>query len=256
VKNARDAAPELGIFQAFNNNQQAFVFTISLSNAVGHSVTVNYATADGTATTADGDYQAASGSVTFAAGETSQTVTILVVGDNDQEGDQDFAVQLSNAQGANVSDATGTGTILEDDTKGKGGNGGGGNCNPNSPKCNNAADEIEMQDPIWWFEGPDAESGHFHDHNQGQLPHEDEALFALVSSNSRAVDRLLEEVDETSEALLVDRAVTDLEIYAVPLSVELPSESRIDTSETKLDETGLYEELVDTLLGELVDGLV
>ena len=51
-------------------------FTVSLSAVSGQTVTVGYATANGTATTADGDYVAASGTLTFAPGVTTQPVSV------------------------------------------------------------------------------------------------------------------------------------------------------------------------------------
>jgi hypothetical protein len=59
---------------------------------------VNYATADGTATVADGDYEAKSGTLTFAAGQQSQTVTVLVHGDVKVENNETFLVNLSDAR--------------------------------------------------------------------------------------------------------------------------------------------------------------
>src|SRR5258705_1756633 len=57
------------------------VFTVTLSAISGQTVTVNYATSDGSATISDNDYIAASGILTFAPGETKKTITIAVVGD-------------------------------------------------------------------------------------------------------------------------------------------------------------------------------
>src|SRR5207249_2024128 len=58
-----------------------FVFTVSLSAAYDQAVAVNFATADGTATTADHDYQAQSGTLTFAPGQTTKSITVVVYGD-------------------------------------------------------------------------------------------------------------------------------------------------------------------------------
>src|SRR5205823_9760029 len=55
------------------NSTTQFVFTVTLSNAYDQAVTVNFATIDGTATVGDHDYQAKSGMLTFAPGETSKT---------------------------------------------------------------------------------------------------------------------------------------------------------------------------------------
>jgi hypothetical protein len=99
-----------------NAGTTAFNFTVSLSAAQPASVTVDFATADGTATVADNDYAAASGTVTFAPGDTSQTVTVQVNGDTTFEPNETFFVNLSNATGnASIADNQGLGTIVNDD---------------------------------------------------------------------------------------------------------------------------------------------
>ena len=90
-----------------NAGTTAFTFTVSLSAPTGVVTTVNWATADGSATTADGDYNAASGTVTFPSGDTSETVTVLVNGDNKFEPNENFFVNLSNAMGADIADGQG-----------------------------------------------------------------------------------------------------------------------------------------------------
>jgi hypothetical protein len=95
-----------------------YTFTVSLSAALGEAVTVNYATADGTAMVADGDYLATSGTLTFAPGETTKTITVEVIG-NASGGSsiysgyaETFSVNLSGASGnALVIDGQGVGTI-------------------------------------------------------------------------------------------------------------------------------------------------
>ncbi len=89
-------------------------FTVTMSQISGRTVTVNYATANGSATS-PADYLAASGMLSFAAGETTKTITVTVNGDILDEGDDTFAVNLSNAVGALVTDAQGIGTITDDD---------------------------------------------------------------------------------------------------------------------------------------------
>jgi hypothetical protein len=76
---------------------------------------VAFASADGTATAASGDYIAASGTVTFNPGETNKTVTVLVNGDASFESDETFFVNLLNSTNAIIADAQGTGTITNDD---------------------------------------------------------------------------------------------------------------------------------------------
>ena len=98
----------------------AFTFTATLDSAVDTGISVDAATADGTATVADNDYLANSGTLNFVgnAGET-QTFTVTVNGDDTVEPDQDFFVNLSNllASGRNVAiaDNQGSGTITNDD---------------------------------------------------------------------------------------------------------------------------------------------
>jgi large repetitive protein len=98
-----------------NSGTTAATFTVSLSAASGRSVSVNYTTADGTATTASNDYAASSGTLTFAAGETSKTLTVPIVGDALDEADETFSVVLSSPVNATIGDATGAGTITDDD---------------------------------------------------------------------------------------------------------------------------------------------
>jgi hypothetical protein len=90
-------------------------FTVTLSRAATSPVTVLWSTADGTATTANADYRAASGTVTFAAGQTTQTVSVLVNGDTRTENNETFYVRLRQPSGATLSDAEGLGTIRNDD---------------------------------------------------------------------------------------------------------------------------------------------
>ncbi|WP_416673345.1 Calx-beta domain-containing protein [Egbenema bharatensis] len=90
-------------------------FTVSLSNPSYQSITVNYATQDGTATVADGDYLSQTGQLTFAPGETSQTIAITINSDTKREADETFNLVLSNPTNATLETATGIGTILNDD---------------------------------------------------------------------------------------------------------------------------------------------
>ena len=92
------------------------VFTVSLSAPTTVPVTVNYATANGTAT-AGSDYQSQSGTLTFAPGEISKTVTVAVNGDRLGEGDERFTVGLTSASNATISDGLGEGTILDDEPR-------------------------------------------------------------------------------------------------------------------------------------------
>jgi hypothetical protein len=98
-----------------NGNTTLFVFTVTLSATYDVPVTVSFATANGTATTADNDYVATSGTLTFAPGETTKTVTIVIKGDKKKEANETFSVDLSGAVNALLSRDRGIGTILNDD---------------------------------------------------------------------------------------------------------------------------------------------
>jgi hypothetical protein len=91
-------------------------FTVSLSIAYMQPVTVHFATADATAT-AGSDYTAVSGDLTFAAGQTSQTVTVAVLGDRLGESTETFAVNLSAPVNATIGDGQGIGAILDDEPR-------------------------------------------------------------------------------------------------------------------------------------------
>jgi uncharacterized repeat protein (TIGR01451 family) len=91
-------------------------FVVTLSQASASPVTVDFASASGTAT-APGDYATTSGTVTFVPGDLAETITIGVAGDTTYEADETFGVALSNATGgATIEDGSATGTIQNDDT--------------------------------------------------------------------------------------------------------------------------------------------
>ena len=88
--------------------------TVSLSAASEKTVTVQYATADGTATAAN-DYISATGTLSFAPGDTSKTVPVTIVQDTLDELNETFTIALSNPSNATISDATGVMTITDDE---------------------------------------------------------------------------------------------------------------------------------------------
>ena len=87
-------------------------FVVTLNPASEESVTVDYATANGTASSGS-DYTAASGSITFAAGETSRTITVAIIDDSTEEDDETLTLTISNPSGAEISDGEATGTITD-----------------------------------------------------------------------------------------------------------------------------------------------
>ena len=92
---------------------RAAVFTVSLSKSSTGYVTVNFATVKGTAVGAD--FTATSGTLTFSPGSTSATVKVPITADTAAEGNETFTVKLSNSNGPTISDATGLGTIIDND---------------------------------------------------------------------------------------------------------------------------------------------
>ncbi|MCM3871930.1 MAG: DUF4214 domain-containing protein [Pyrinomonadaceae bacterium] len=97
-----------------NAGAKTFTFTVMLSGASTQTVSVTYATADGTAT-APIDYSATGNTLTYTAGQTSKTVNVFVNGDPGGEPDETFFVNLTNPTNAPIADGQGLGTILNDD---------------------------------------------------------------------------------------------------------------------------------------------
>jgi hypothetical protein len=113
-----DAPPRLSVNNATvaeaDSGTLTATFTVALSPAASQTVTVNYATGDGTAK-APGDYTARTGTLTFLAGQTTKTFSVLVRGDLSDEANETFVVNLSDPAGATLSDAQGLCTITDDD---------------------------------------------------------------------------------------------------------------------------------------------
>ena len=99
-----------------NSGTRVATFTVTLSAAYDRTVTVPYATADGTAI-AGGDYQAQSGTLSFAPGQTSMTITVLINGDRLGEQDETFVVNLGGATNATIADGQGVATIMDDEPR-------------------------------------------------------------------------------------------------------------------------------------------
>ena len=89
-------------------------FTVSMSVPSSREVTVNYATADATATVGV-DYEARSGKLTFSPGQTAKTVTVPIKQDALDEEDETFTITLSGVSNATIEDNEATGTIRDDD---------------------------------------------------------------------------------------------------------------------------------------------
>lgn len=89
-------------------------FPVQLSEASGKEITVNYSTADGTATAGE-DYVAANGVLTIPAGQTGGIVSVTVNGDTDEEDSETLTTTLAAPTNATLGDATATGIIVNDD---------------------------------------------------------------------------------------------------------------------------------------------
>ncbi|HVJ66649.1 MAG TPA: Calx-beta domain-containing protein [Caulifigura sp.] len=96
-----------------NSGTTPFKFTISLSAASDLPVTVNYATADGSAI-AGSDYTGLSGAYTFTPGETSKDIYVDVTGDRAVESNETFVVNLTSSD-AQMAKGVGTGNIIDDE---------------------------------------------------------------------------------------------------------------------------------------------
>ncbi len=113
-----DATPTVSINDiVVNEATGTATFTVTLSAASGQSVAVNYATSNGTAVAgAGGDYTAASGTLTFAPGVTTQTVSVIIANDTAYEWSENFNVNLTGATNALIADNLGVATIRDDGT--------------------------------------------------------------------------------------------------------------------------------------------
>jgi Subtilase family/Calx-beta domain len=100
-----------------NSGTLAYSFTVNLDRASNRTVSLLYSTDDGTATVANNDYVDNDGTLTFAPGETSKTVTVLVNGDTVVENDESFFLRLNSATNATINATAnqGEGVILNED---------------------------------------------------------------------------------------------------------------------------------------------
>ena len=110
-----DGASTLSVSDVSATEGGSVNFRVSLLPASGQPVTVRYATASGTAESGT-DFTPASGTLTFAASETSQTVSVQTIEDRNNEANEIFTLTLSNATNATLdTNASATGTILDNE---------------------------------------------------------------------------------------------------------------------------------------------
>ena len=115
--NDDDDPPTVSVANAAALEGNDIDFRVTLSVASGKTVTVNYATSFGTGNTAKANDLSGttSGTLTFSPGDTSMTASIGTNEDSTDEENETFTVTLSGASNATIADATGTGTITNDD---------------------------------------------------------------------------------------------------------------------------------------------
>jgi hypothetical protein len=102
--------PSLSINDVVLNEGNTATLTITLSASSTSTITVNYTTVSGTATSPS-DYNTASGVLTFAAGQTSKTITVPIISDNIEEPSEIFYISLTDPVNASIKDASGSITI-------------------------------------------------------------------------------------------------------------------------------------------------
>ena len=130
------------------------LFRVTLGRAPSEPVTVSYATADGTAVAGE-DYEATSGTLTFAAGETEQTVAVTIIDDAVEDNGETFRLVLSGPAGAELADAEATGTILNiDESVSEGGTDLPANTSTSGAVAlgGSATGEIASEEDADWFE--------------------------------------------------------------------------------------------------------
>ena len=105
------------VFRSEGDLNTSMTFVVTLSQASEKTITINYASADGTAT-AGSDYSAVSGMLTFSPGQTSANVTVGILADIDIEPTEDFSFNLSTPSNVVISDGQAIGTLFNDDFPG------------------------------------------------------------------------------------------------------------------------------------------
>ena len=108
------AAISIADAEAEEGVDDEITFIVSLDRVALRSMSVDYATSDGTATAGE-DYEATSGTLEFAIGDRSKTIAVPVLDDAEDEGEETFTVTLSNPIGAWIEDGEATGTISNSD---------------------------------------------------------------------------------------------------------------------------------------------
>jgi hypothetical protein len=119
VNDESSLVPTISISDAIvaegDSGTKNLLFTVTLDTDTVNMVTVDYTTSDTGSAVGNTDYVTSSGTLEIPAGSTTGTITILVVGDTEIEGDESFKITLSNAVAGTLGNTEATGTILNDD---------------------------------------------------------------------------------------------------------------------------------------------
>ena len=120
VQEAPAVVPAVGVADAEGREGEdsAIVFQVTLDSAPSGPVTMHYATVDGTAVAGE-DYEATSGTLTFAAGETEKTVSVTILDDAVEDSGETFRLVLTGPTGATLADGEAVGTILNTEPAGQ-----------------------------------------------------------------------------------------------------------------------------------------
>ncbi|MBR7746816.1 retention module-containing protein, partial [Undibacterium baiyunense] len=110
------AVPSISVVGPASINESAgtVTYTVSLSSASIATVNVNFATNNGSAISGS-DFVGTSGTISFAPGETTKTVVVLLINDSIEESTENFTFNLSNAVNATIGNASLVTTIIDDD---------------------------------------------------------------------------------------------------------------------------------------------
>ena len=114
MEGSSEAALSVADARAREGKHPTIAFTVSLDRPATGPVTVDYATQDGSARAGE-DFRGVTGTLGFGPGETRRTVSVTVLDDAIDEGEETFTLVLSNAAGAFIADGTATGTIANSD---------------------------------------------------------------------------------------------------------------------------------------------
>jgi len=105
--------PDISVLEGYNGTSEAR-FTVSLSKPIAVPVSVDFATANGTAL-AGSDYMSTNGTITFLPDETNHVIVVAVIGDALDELNETFFVNLTNPLNVTLTDTQTRATIVDDD---------------------------------------------------------------------------------------------------------------------------------------------